>query len=389
VKLAFVVQRYGEDIGGGSELHCRWLAEELAGRHQVEVFTTRARDYVSWADSYPAGSQRIGPVLVHRYGVARERRMRRFASLSNLVFREQHSREEERAWVEENGPCSPALLAALLAARERFDAFVFYCFRYYQTALGLPPLRERALLVPTAEDDPALRLGLLQDVLRSPRALAYLTPEEQQLVESASGNAGLPSAVIGSGIRVAPDAGARLAAARPFVLYLGRVDKNKGCVALFAHWQRLCAELALDVDLLLAGPLNLEVPDHPRIRHLGFLGETEKSAALRQCLFLVMPSPYESLSMVVLEAWARGVPVLVNGRCRPLQGQCRRSGGGLWYDGHASFVEAARLLLERPELRQALGRQGADYVRREYAWEVVVSRFEGLLAQVAARPGPG
>jgi glycosyltransferase involved in cell wall biosynthesis len=386
VKLAFVIQRYGTEVSGGAELHCRWLAERLARRHQVEVFATRALDYLEWRNHYPAGTEVVNGVPVHRFKVKRPRNSRAFASLSNLCFHEQHTREEELDWVRENGPLAPALLEAVAGARGRFDRFFFYCYRYYQSYFGLPAVRDRAILVPTAEEDPAIGLQIFKPFFRSPRGLVYLTPEEQARVEDASGNADLPSVVIGSGLNLpspdpALDFRAKHGLPRPFVLYVGRIDKNKGCVTLFAYFQKFLEETGADLDLVLAGSAALPIPRHPRVRHVGFISEAEKVAALRECRLLVMPSQYESLSIVTLEAWKLGVPVLANARCRVLMGQCLRSNGGLFYHGYAEFAEALKLLLARPEAGALLGRQGQRYVEDEYSWERVEGKIEDLLAR--------
>jgi glycosyltransferase involved in cell wall biosynthesis len=389
VRLAFVIQRYGTEVNGGAELHCRWLAERLAERHQVEVFTTCALDYLEWRNHFPAGTTSVNGIPVHRFPVRRKRVAREFASLCAVVYYETHTREEEEAWVRSNGPDAPRLVRAVAAARDRFDFIFFYCFRYYHTYFGLPRVAERAILVPTAEDDPAVRLSIFQPFFHRPAGIVYLTPEEQALVEDAADNREVPNTVIGSGLNLpepAPglDFRAKHGLTRPFVLYVGRIDKNKGCVTLFAYWRRFLQETGLDVDLVLAGTPVIPVPDHPRIRLAGFITEEEKVAALRECALLVMPSPYESLSVIVLEAWKVGVAVLANARCRVLVGQCLRSNGGFFYHGYAEFAEALRLLLERPDVRLALGGQGRAYVEREYAWDRVEGKVTDLLARVSA-----
>jgi glycosyltransferase involved in cell wall biosynthesis len=388
VKLAFVIQRYGLEVNGGAELHCRWLAERLAQRHQVEVFATRALDYLEWKNHYPKGTEVVNGIPVHRSTVRRTRNARVFASLSNLCFHEAHTREEEEAWVRENGPYSPELVRAVSAARDRFDRFLFYCYRYYHSYHGLPAVRERAILVPTAEEDPAVHLEIMKPLFRAPRGIVYLTPEEQALVEDASGNASLPSVVIGSGLNL-PDVDPALdfrrkhGLERPFALYVGRIDRNKGALTLFAYFKKFLEETGADVDLVLAGKSVVPIPEHPRIRHVGFISEEEKVAALRQCRLLVMPSPFESLSVVVLEAWKLSRPVLANARCKVLAGQCLRSNGGLFYHGYAEFAEGLRLLLEQDQLVASLGRQGQAYVEREYAWETIDAKMESLLARTA------
>ncbi len=388
MKLAFVIQRYGLEVNGGAELHCRWLAERLARRHQVEVFTTRALDYLEWRNHYPEGTETVNGIPVHRHTVKRTRNARRFGSLSNLCFNESHSREEEEAWVQENGPFSPALVKAVVRSRQRFDRILFYCYRYYHSYHGLPAVAERAILVPTAEEDPAIQLGIMRPFFSLPRGIVYLTPEEQTLVEDASGNRSLPSVVIGSGLNLpeadpALDFRARHGLTRPFLLYVGRIDKNKGCITLFAYFKKFRQETGADVDLVLAGRSVVPIPDDPHVRHVGFITEEEKVAALRQCALLVMPSPYESLSVVTLEAWKLGVPVLANARCKVLAGQCLRANGGLFYHGYAEFAEGLRLLLTEPQLAATLGRQGREYVEREYSWQTIDAKMEDLLARTA------
>lgn len=388
MRLAFVIQRYGLEVSGGAELHCRWLAERLARRHHVEVFATRALDYLEWRNHYPEGTEVVGGIPVHRHTVRRTRNARKFASLSNVCFHESHSRKEEESWVRENGPYSPALVKRVVRSRDDFDRFFFYCYRYYQSYHGLPPVRDKAILVPTAEEDPAIRLSIFKELFRAPRGIVYLTPEEKALVQGAGASQAVPSVVIGSGLNLPPadegvDFAARHGITRPFVLYVGRIDKNKGCVTLFAYFRKFVEETGADVDLVLAGSAVIPIPDHLRIRHVGRVSEEEKVAALRQCRLLVMPSPYESLSIVTLEAWKLGAPVLANARCQVLMGQCLRSNGGLFYHGYAEFAEGLKLLLDRPELAASLGHQGRSWVETECAWDTVERRVDDLLARTS------
>jgi glycosyltransferase involved in cell wall biosynthesis len=384
VRLAFVVQRYGLEVAGGAELHCRWVAEQMAARHAVEVFTTSALDHTLWTPGYPVGTTRVNALPVHRFPLAHPRDPRRLAALSNRVFAQPHSRDDEEAWVRANGPESPELVDAVAGARERFDAFFFFSYRYYHSYFGLPAVRDKAILVPTAEEDDAVELGVFGELFRSPRAIAYNTPEERALIARVTGGEPPPGAVVGCGLSLAdagsaPSARERFGLRDPYLLYLGRIEPNKGCATLFSYFLKWLEESRPAVDLVLAGKAAMEIPAHPRIRSLGFVSEAEKVGLLAECQALVMPSPYESLSLVLLEAWRMGVPALANGRCRVLRGQCGRSGGGLAYRGFEEFAAAAELLLADPGLRGALGRQGRAYVESEYAWERVVSKLEGLI----------
>jgi glycosyltransferase involved in cell wall biosynthesis len=380
------VQRYGLEVAGGSELHCRWLAGRLARHHDVRVVTTTALDYLEWKNHYPAGDSVVDGLPVRRFVVDRPRVDAVFSRVSDRVFHEPHTLADEREWVVENGPVCPQLVAALPAMAD-VDLFVFYSYRYYQSFFGVPAVRDRAVLVPTAEDDAAIDLPVFRPLFQAPRGIVYLTPEERALVQRVSGNQGVPDVIVGSGINVPSgwrdvDARARFDLPPRYLLYAGRIDRNKGVDVLFRHYLALAASWPDLPPLVLVGTRALPVPDHPKIRHLGFVSEEEKFAVLAQCDVLLMPSALESLSVIVLEAWAMGRPVLVNAACHVLEGQCVRSGGGLFYRGEPEFAAALRRLVEDAPMRAALGAAGQSYVRREYDWDVVEGRTSAFLERL-------
>jgi glycosyltransferase involved in cell wall biosynthesis len=397
VKLAFVVQRYGADIAGGSELHCRDLAQRLAPSHDITVLTSCARDYVSWANEYPAGESTDGPVRVIRFAVLRPRRLHEFRSISDEAFEGGAPRERQEAWFHENGPEVPGLLDHLRQHGRGYDAVLFWTFRYYPSFFGVPLVRDRAVLLPTAEDDPAVHLDITGEFFNLPAAYLFLTPEEQALVSARAGRPLEPSAVIGTGLEPAgPPPGRELLRSHglpdDYILYLGRVDRNKGCDTLLEYFQEYVST-SRAVPLVLAGPVKLQVPKHDNIRALGYVSDELRAALLAHARLLVVPSPYESLGIALLEAWNHGVPALVNARCEVLREQVRRANGGLHYRSFSEFCEALDYLASHPEQRRALGAQGLQFVEREYRWQTVLPRVEGLLrslptAQASAAASP-
>jgi glycosyltransferase involved in cell wall biosynthesis len=385
VKLACVVHRFGADLAGGSEGHCRLIAEHLASNHDVTILTTCAKDHITWRNHYPAGETRAGALRVLRFPVARERDMRLFLDLNDLIAADRATSEQQEQWFRENGPDAPELLAHLSRHGAEYDRVLFWSYRYADTYFGLPLVAERAVLVPTAEEDPLIHVDALDAFFALPKGFLFLTPEEERLVAPRL-SAAKPSAVIGSGLDPAPasvdlsplDA---LHLDDPFVLYLGRIDPNKGCQTLIRHFLRY-VESGRNVQLVMAGPASMPIPDHPRIRALGFVEEAVREALLSKARALMMPSPYESLSMVLLEAWNHGLPALVNARCKVLRGQVERADGGLYYGNAVEFVAALDYLLDHPDGARQLGRQGREYVDREYRWPVVIDRIESLLRAV-------
>ena len=387
MKLAFVVQRYGAGIAGGSEGHCRELAERLSSRHAITVLTTCANDYVTWENASPAGRSVENGVQVLRFPVAHPRRMQVFADISDEVFDSQAPRARQVEWFRENGPATPALLDHLRAHGHEFDLVLFWTFRYYQSYFGLPLVEQRAILVPTAEEDAAIDLDALGEFFDKPAGYLFMTPEERELVSRRALHPLRASAVVGIGLEPVPVGDTprapidRLDIPHSYLLYLGRVDPNKGCDALLDSFQEYAATRA-DVALVLAGPAKMQIPEHPQIRALGYVSDDVRSALLAHASALVVPSPYESLSIVLLEAWNYGVPALVNGRCKVLAGQVQRANGGLYYMFPTEFDEAADYLLTQHAERDALGRQGLAYIEREYRWPTVLARVEDLMQQV-------
>jgi glycosyltransferase involved in cell wall biosynthesis len=389
LKLAFVVQRYGADIAGGSEAHCRELAERLSPDHDVTILTTCAVDYVTWANVMAPGMSRAGQVTVVRFEVERPRRLKTFAQLTDEVS-DGAAPEREEAWFRENGPIVPGLLTHLREHGARYDLVLFWTFRYYPSYFGLPIVADRAILVPTAEDDRIVTLNILERFFRLPAGYLFMTPEEKALVSARAGVPLAPSATIGIGMEpVAPAPDARELLNRhgvpsEFVLYLGRVDRNKGCETLLDYFQEY-ARHDTDLALVLAGPAKMQVPVHPRIHALGYVSDDVRAALLSEALALVVPSPYESLSIVLLEAWNYGRPAVVNALCTVLRGQVRRANGGLYYRSSREFIEILSYLRSHPAERRALGESGRAYVNREYRWPVVMARVNALLELVKTR----
>jgi len=168
----------------------------------------------------------------------------------------------------------------------------------------------------------------------------------------------------------------------PFVLYLGRIDPNKGCGDLLHHFIRFKSEHPGGAQLVMAGPANMPIPVHPDIVTPGFVDDATRDTLLSRAAALMMPSRFESLSLVLLEAWNHARPALVNGHCAVLKGQALRSDGALYYRNYDEFERGLSLLLEQPDLATTLGAQGLAYVDREYRWPHVIAKIEQLLNEV-------
>jgi len=362
-RVAVVIQRYGEGIIGGAEVLAREVVRRLNARYRIDVLTSCARDHRDWADEYPEGVQDTGAERILRFPVAQRRHWKLFGLVSGVLFAWQRNfglpRFAERLWVAAQGPAVPDLVRYLQRFGDRYEAVVFFGYLYYPTVFGLPRVAERAVLVPQMHDEPAARFTIYQELLQQPRYLVFMTEAERDFVHRRFGIAEIPHEVAGYGVEIGGESEGE-AADGVDLLYLGRVEVGKGCRELFEYCRRI------GVSLTVAGPTQMEMPPH--VRYLGVVSEQDKERLLARCRALVVPSLLESLSMVTLEAWAHGKPVVAR-KGGVVERLVRESGGGLCYGNLEEFRRAVAAV------DRALGERGRRYVREHYSWERVLSGF--------------
>ena len=394
MRLLFVVQRYGPEVFGGAEVFSREFATRMAGRgHDVDVVTSCAVSYVDWANVYEPGTSDLAGVTVHRLPVDRPRDNDLFNALNvrvNAGLRPTPL-HLQRAWMDLQGPHIPELPAWLEAHAGDYDAAVFYTYLYWSTWAGLAAAGRHVptVLHPTAHDEPPLYLAIYDLMFRLPTAMGYLTPEEAALVGERF-RIRRPSVTTGVGIDLSlrgDEASFRETYGlgdAPYLLYVGRLDPHKGTEELAEFFTAYKARRPGPLKLVFMGAPIRPIEPHEDIVVTGFVDESVKQDGLAGCEALMMPSYFESFSIVLIEAWVHGKPAFVQGNCDVLDGQARRSGGALPYRTYGEFEEGLDLLLGDDDLRDALGSAGRRYAEEHYDWDVVLGRYEQFLVSVTS-----
>jgi glycosyltransferase involved in cell wall biosynthesis len=391
MKIAFVVQRYGQDVLGGAELLCRLVCERLAaGGHEITVYTTCAKEYTTWKNEYPAGETIQKGVVVKRFSVSKQRDMDSFNAYSEWIFSHGHTEKDEWEWLDRQGPAAPDLLEALEKEEHGHDLFIFFTYLYYPTYWGMKRIKGIKTLVPTAHDELPLYLGIMKEVFAAPSALLFNTESEKELLGRHFSLEGKYLDTIGTGVDIPENldiAGfcRKHGLASPFILYAGRIEPGKGCQELLDYFLECCPE-NLELSLVLIGNLLMKLPPHPKIRSLGFLSLEEKNSAMAAARMTIHPSHYESLCMAALESLAVKTPILVQEAAAPLKEHCLRGQCGLFYSDAREFGAALTLLLADSRLSKILGENGFAYVQENYSWPGVMGKYEQLFRYLTA-PG--
>ncbi len=379
-RVAVVVQRYGEELVGGAESHARQVALRLAADFEVTVLSTCAKDHLTWENEYPEGTVRDGPLTVKRYASEATREMRAFNRLSRPMFERANDLVAEENWIAEQGPANPALLDAIATGDREFDAYIFFTYLYTPTVWGLPSVAKKALLVPTAHDEPPFTFQTYADVFRRPRALLVNTVEELKLIQDRYPGAAR-GRVVGVGVDVPTPRPERFRKAThlegDYLVSVSRQEEGKGIPDLVDTHNALAEQDPDLAPLVLVGD-GPYVARGPRIHRLGRIADHEKFDAMAGALAVVVPSKLESLSLVTLEAFAVGTPVIGRADCEVVAGHIQRSGGGVVYDDDDSFADAVRRIAEA---RVAFSERALKYARR-FRWAQVMRAYREELEAI-------
>lgn len=390
-KIALVNQRYGTEVNGGSEYYTRLIAERLAPYYQVDVITTKALDYTTWDNYYKADEETINGVHVLRFPTERSRAKDFNACNADYLNRMANGERDEAleaVWFEKQGPYAPSAIDYIRSHKDEYDAFLFVTYLYYLTVKGLPEVADKAILIPTAHEEPFLHFLTYEKLFQLPKRFIFLTEEEKQLVQNLFQNAHIPSAVMGTGVDIPgePDAKRfqqKYGITDDYLIYVGRIDEGKDCPMLFRYFLEFKKRRPdSSLKLVLMGKAVCEIPAHPDILSLGFVSEEDKFDGISGAKALVLPSKFESLSISVLEAMALSVPVIVNGVCEVLRGHCVRSNAGLYYRNYFEFEGITDYLLTHPDAYAQLCRNAKAYIAQYYEWDGIMQRFRNEIDEV-------
>lgn len=379
-KVAFVVQRSGRDVAGGAESYCYTIAKLMSDYWDIDILTTTALDYMSWENYYDEGIEMIGSVTIRRFFVDKPRDIGRFDDYSKKIFGDGYNPTlvEAEEWMQLQGPISSSMEQYIRSHSEDYHTFFFYTYLYATSYYMLPLVAKKSILVPFAHEEKPLYLPIWDEWFTRANSIIFSSAEERELIGKRFPTIATNFETIGIGVDIPNNVSPirmrqKYNIYAPYILYVGRIDESKGCDHLFKYFMQLKEEEQISLKLILIGKQVMSIPQHRDIIHLGFVDNQSKFDAISACEFLVNPSPFESLSMVLLEAWSLERPTLVNAQADVMVGQSQRSGGGeSYYDyDYHSFRTQTLHLLKRGYRYKGM----SQFVKERYSWSIIKEKF--------------
>lgn len=386
-KVAFVVQRFGRDVSGGAEAFARMYAKLLSEFYDITILTTTSKT-LDWDNELTINVREDVGYEILRFPPRHTRNLEDFDRASAQAFEGKISYED---WQVHHGPHVPEMSDYLLRYAEDYDLVVNWTY-IFATSTYAPKLRGRIPIanVPFFHDEMWFYMqGCGANALKYD-ANIYQTQAEKSLAErNINGLSLKQSVVLGAGVEEVVLDNVRKSPTSsslndPYIIYVGRVEKAKGILELVEQFRKYKSNSASNLKLVVIGRArDCHIDADDDIVLPGFVSEEEKAAYIKHALCLVNPSHFESFSLVLIEAWSLGRPVMVTGACAATTGQVERSGGGLVYRNYRDFAWGLEVLEKDANLAAHLGSNGSAFYEANYRWSALIPKvrmfFEGLM----------
>mgnify|MGYP003364072704 CR=1 FL=1 len=413
-KIAFVVVRYGKDINGGAEYHCKMLAERLVNNYQVEVLTTCVKDYTTGKNVYPEGVETINNVLVRRFKaeptidrntlLQSTRKARKASKLRKFLYKFHILAPisfffpvwtyREKWEVDEfiGSPLySSSLIAFIKEHQDDYNVFIPITIDHPAvifTALHVP---RKTIVIPTMHYLRSSFRSVMTKVFTKVAYIAFNTHAEEKLAQRIFGFHMSSHGIVSVGYELATPADWKNTSSKyqlppEYLLYVGRIDRYKlnKIFDYFATYKQIHKESQL--KFVVVGGLFCEPYEHPDILYTGFVDDHEKRSIIEHAKIVINPSKYESLSLILLETMALKKPILVNAHCNVMKEHCKKSNhAALTYHGKRDFIKKLHLINSSEILRTKMGEKGAIYIKNNYNWELIIQRLKNSIEYVSSQ----
>lgn len=392
-KVAFVIPWYGENISGGAETACRQIAENLkeAGM-DIEILTTCVKDFRSdWNHNYyPEGIEIINEIPVRRFKV-RKRNTKAFDEINYKFINNIAVTENEEQIFLKEMINSPSLYDYIKKEAQNYGSFIFIPYMFGTTYYGAMTVPDKSVLIPCFHNESYAYMKSFKKVFEKVKGMIFLSHPEQELAGKLFSLGNMKTAVLGVGIDTNYSVDENSFRQKynifdPFFLYAGRKDLGKNVPQLlefFCKFKKNNPQNKHKLVLIGGGDIQIPTGFEHTIIDLGFVSPEDKANAYYAAELFILPSLNESFSIVIMESWSYGTPVLVHGDCSVTRDFCFRSNGGLFYSDYEEFNECINYLLNNFQEARILGIQGKKFVQDNFRWETVTQKYKDFITRLS------
>lgn len=383
-KIAFVAPWFGEKIPGGAEMELRGISKHLAESGvNVEILTTCVKDFNSdWnVNYYNPGNDSVNGLPVKRFKV-RQRNVEAFDAVNyKLMNGMPVTQKEEQIYMTEMVN-SPDLYEYIKEYRDEYDAFIFIPYMFGTTYYGILACPKKSILIPCFHDESYVYMDIYKAAFENMAGIIYHAKPEMELANRIFNLENVKQGLLGEGVHTDWESeGTRFREkykiSDPFIMYAGRKDAGKNVDLLIRYFTEYKSRNDNNLKLLLIGGGNIAIPSSMKkeIIDLGFVDMQDKYDAYGAALTLCQPSTHESFSLVIMESWLCGRPVLVHEQCDVTKNFAIEAKGGLYFDSYFDFEGCINYYINNPETANQMGLNGRNYVQSNFSWDVVVERY--------------
>lgn len=410
-RIAFVIVRYGRNINGGAEVHCRMLAERLIDKYHVEVLTTCVENYKEGTNVFPEGEEWINGVLVRRFQTSpipprhihrplgiNLRSIRTFlyrkhllAFVANIFPVWNWSKEYDIMHYQKDVFYSPSLFSYITKHKDEYDVFIPFTIDFPMVYYTVHYVPEKSLVIPTMHCQKAAFQPLLTEVFTKAAYIGFNTEAEQKLGEDIFGKHMSRHGIISVGVEITPSADWTSTAAKyhlpeEYILFVGRIDKDK-LDYVFQYFLAYKAKYKTSkLKLVLVGGLFVPPFNHPDIVYTGFVDEAEKTTIIEHAKIILNPSQNESLSLILLEALSLKKAMLANGKCNVMKEHFTKSNHAIQiYYKQNDFISILHKLDTSDKLREEMGNKGEMYIKNNYDWKIIIQRLTTQIENISSK----
>ena len=393
-KIGFVIPWYSDEVRGGAETELRGIAKHLnASGVELEILTTCVKEFSSdWSvNFYKPGEADEGGIKVIRFP-ARKRDTAAFDQV-NLKFIKgiPVTTEEEQIFMNEMVN-SPKLYEYIKEHKDEYALFVHIPYMFGTAYFGIQAAPEKSVLIPCLHEEAYAHMSLWNDVFGKLAGLIYLSTPEMKLANELYDLSKTKQAVLGAGVDsdfdpVASRFREKFKINDPFILYAGRKDTGKNVDVLIKYFRefrrRNPSYNTLKLILIGGGSIDIPADIASEVIDLGFVDRQDKYDACAASLCLCQPSTHESFSIVIMESWLAGRPVLVHENCDVTCAFAQESNSGLYFKDFFDFEGAVKYYIENPDTADTMGRTGREYVLERFTWDVITRKFTEFFKEVS------